>query len=648
VANDHLNALPAGYHLDDFTIESVLGAGGFGITYLAHERTLDRKVAIKEYLPRSAVRGEDRSSVHPISSSDKAEFDYGLTRFRDEAQTLVGFRHPNIVSVYRYFQANGTAYIVMEYVEGKSLEELLRVGDTLDESEAREILFPLLDGLEAVHKAGFLHRDIKPGNIFIESDGTPVLLDFGAARHAIGAHSKSLTGILTPGFAPFEQYATRGKQGPWTDIYALGATLYRAITGAKPPEATERIDQDNYVPMSMAAPPGFSPEFLHAIDEALEMRAAERPQSVAAWRAMFLEAPSRRAARPAPAAAPQASAAPPNTIVSGGEAADVAPTQAAMRVPDSAPTQAAVARGSPSGPPPDQPQRATRSGGSGRAALIIGILVVAVGALAGGGYWAWTAYEETERERIAAQQAQRAAELARQQAEEARRRAEEEVRRRNAMEAERKRAESEAKRRAESEAKRRAEEAKRRAEEAKRRAEETKRRAEEERGGSTGGTVERRNYPGGRYEGGFVNNRRHGFGKYWWDTGDRYEGRWVNGSRTGFGKYWWANGNRYVGNFSNNQLSGHGNFYWTNGNRYVGNFRNSQLNGHGTYYAKDGLRYVGNFLNGKFHGYGRIYWTSGARYFGQWSGGNRTDGTYWYPDGRKCQSRGTTCVTPAK
>ena len=633
MAKDQLNALPAGYQLDDFTIESVLGAGGFGITYLAHERTLDRKVAIKEFLPRTAVRGEDRSSVHPISSGDVEEFEYGLKRFRDEAQTLVGFRHPNIVSVFRYLQANGTAYIVMEYVEGKSLEELLRVGDTLAEGEVREILFPLLEGIEAVHAAGFLHRDIKPGNIFIQADGTPVLLDFGAARHALGAHSQSFTGIVTPGFAPFEQYTTRSNQGPWTDIYALGATLYRAIVGAKPPEATDRIEQDNYVPVAMAAPPGFSSGFLHAIDEALEMRAADRPQTIAEWRAMFLEQPGGETIRPAAPSPARSSArsatgakstrakstgaksagtptppSPADMPIAAAPPPDAAPTQAALRHADDAPTQAGARRSQSA---VGQSQSGKQTGRpSARAGLIIGAVVLTVGALAGSGYWAWTAYEAAEHERIAAQTARHQAELARQRAEEARKRAE----------GVRKRAEAEARRRNQLEA------ARRRAagEAARRRAAEAKRRAEEERRTARSG-IQRRNYPGGRYEGAIKGGRRHGSGKYWWNTGDRYAGRWVNGSRTGQGRYWWANGNRYVGQFLNNQLNGRGTFYWRNGSRYVG-----------------------SFANGKFHGYGRIYWSNGARYAGQWSVGNRTDGTYWYPNGRSCRSRGRTCVTAAR
>ena len=229
----------------------------------------------------------------------------------------------------------------------------------------------------------------------------PVLLDFGAARHAIGVHSKTLTGVLTPGFAPFEQYATRGNQGPWTDIYALGATLYRAITGAKPPEAVDRIEQDNYVPASMAAPPGFSPGFLHAIDEALEMSAGKRPQTVAEWRTMFLEDPAASTSRPPASPLPAAAdARPEDTIAVAAAPPDAAPTQAAKRAPDDAPTQTARGRRStasatppaddrstappaapvaePTSPPPAKP-----SGGrsSGRAALMIGIVAVVVAVL---------------------------------------------------------------------------------------------------------------------------------------------------------------------------------------------------------------------------------------------------------------------------
>ena len=601
MAKDQLNALPAGYQLDDFTIESILGAGGFGITYLAHERTLDRKVAIKEYLPRIAVRGEDRSSVHPISGSDMEDFEYGLKRFKDEAQTLVGFRHPNIVTVFRYLQANGTAYIVMEYVKGKSLEELLQKGSTLDENEAREVLFPLLDGMEAVHKTGFLHRDIKPGNIFVQENGVPILLDFGAARHALGAHSQSFTGIVTPGYAPFEQYATRGNQGAWTDIYGFGATLYRAITGHKPPEATDRIESDDYVPAAQAAAPGFSPGFLAAIDAALIMRAADRPQSVADWRAMFMGQLSP---------APQAEAVQ-HTLAAG---------QQPVPQPTAPPSQ-------PHSGPGQVPPAARRAGHSGRAALIIVAIVLGVGALAGGGYWGWTAYEASEKTRLALEAAKREAELARQRAEEASRQAEAEAKRR-AEEERRRRAET-ARRRAEEERRRRGETARRQAEEARRqRAEAARRRAEEERRRRAGrdGRIQRRTYSdGGRYVGPFRNGKRHGIGKYWWPNRDRYEGAWVDGQRTGYGRYWWGSGNRYVGNFRNGRLHGRGTFYWTDGGRYIGYYR-----------------------LGKRHGTGKMFWASGGRYSGQWRNGKRANGTYWFPDGRRCRSQGNKCVGTAR
>ena len=201
------NSLPKGYKLDVYMIEHVLGAGSFGITNLALEEKLGRRVAIKEYLPASlAMRGTDGSTVHPVSSEDKDDYDYGFLSFRDEARTLVKFHHANIVTVHRFLEANNTAYLVMQYVQGESLYAILKRDKRLPEHELLEVFLPLLDGLDKVHEAGFLHRDIKPGNIFIQADSTPVLLDFGAARQALGEKSQSMTNMATPGFAPFEQY----------------------------------------------------------------------------------------------------------------------------------------------------------------------------------------------------------------------------------------------------------------------------------------------------------------------------------------------------------------------------------------------------------------------------------------------------------
>ena len=286
-AQQPLHALPQGHRLQEYELVRVLGFGGFGMTYLGFDHNLDKAVAIKEYLPSDiATRTADRS-VAPQASEFRGDFQWGLERFLDEARTLARFDHRHIVKVYRFFEAHGTAYIVMEYAEGETLSAYLERKGTLSEAELKGILYPLLDGLEAVHGADFLHRDIKPGNIVLRAaDGSPVLLDFGAARQAIGAKSRSVTSIVTPGYAPIEQYSSRGRQGPWTDIYALGGVCYRALTGQVPEDATDRMRNDPLVPVSQRCAGRVSGAFLSAIDLALSVDEGDRPQSIAAWRAV--------------------------------------------------------------------------------------------------------------------------------------------------------------------------------------------------------------------------------------------------------------------------------------------------------------------------------------------------------------------------
>ncbi len=276
MGSEHTNALPRGYRIDEYELVRVLGAGGFGITYLGFDHNLDKQVAIKEYLPRELATRVGGSTVAPHSSGDQSDFEWGLDRFLEEARVLARFDHPNIIKVFRFFRNHGTGYIVMDYAEGESLSAYLGRQGTITEPQLRGILMPVLSGLHMIHMSDVLHRDIKPGNIMIRTDGTPVLIDFGAARQAMSNKSLSVTSIVTPGYAPIEQYSTKGNQGPWTDIYAMGAVAYRCLLGSTPEDATDRILNDEMVPAVEAAKGKASPEFLAAIDAAPGGRGAGR------------------------------------------------------------------------------------------------------------------------------------------------------------------------------------------------------------------------------------------------------------------------------------------------------------------------------------------------------------------------------------
>jgi serine/threonine protein kinase len=314
------NALPMQSMLQEYRIEQVLGAGGFGITYRARDTNLDKDVAIKEYLPGElALRAPD-GNVVAQSTTHEAGYRWGLERFLLEARTLGKFSHANIVRVLRYFEANATAYVVMDYEQGDPLKTVLQLDPQPPEATLKGWLAPLLDGLAAVHATGFLHRDIKPENIFIRADGRPVLIDFGAARQALGGETRSLTSILTPGYAPLEQYSGEGRQGPWTDLYAMAGVLYRAVTDKNPPDAVTRMRGDALGAGLAAARGKYSEGFLRAIEWALALDEKQRPQSVEQWKVAVLaerrvnppapQAPERRVQRPAappePAAKPRA------------------------------------------------------------------------------------------------------------------------------------------------------------------------------------------------------------------------------------------------------------------------------------------------------------------------------------------------------
>ncbi len=485
--DEHFVALHSGFMLGKYELQAVLGQGGFGITYRAWDAALKRAVAIKEYLPSDVAVRVDGTTVRARSRNDQDSFQWGLERFLEEARALARFEEARaIVRVYDYMQANGTAYMVMALVEGTPLSVLYRREAPLSEERLKAIVLPILDGLEEVHRAGFLHRDIKPSNILIRSSGQPVLIDFGAARQALGEKSRSITSVFTPGYAPFEQYTSSGKQGPWTDIYALAATLYHGIAGQVPVQATDRIREDPLEPAAKIGAGRYSPDFLAAIDNGLEVFENRRPQSIAQWRDRLTgratalpgtEVPTLDGqGQPTPASGPQ-------DPQSRGSRREPAAGPASINL--------SAANAVP----------ARRSGRT--KAMVLALILVLVAA---GGYAAWNVLDgsRAEEAKAAEQQRVRAEATARAQAEaqaraeaerlareqeEAARRAE--AARQRALEEERQRADADARLRAETEARIRAEyeakareeaEARRQAEEEARRkaAEEQRRRAEAE------------------------------------------------------------------------------------------------------------------------------------------------------------------------
>ncbi|MEM1381716.1 MAG: protein kinase [Pseudomonadota bacterium] len=303
------NILAPGTLLGEFEIDACIGSGGFGVTYKAEDTTLNRTVAIKEYFPFDLAYRDESQDVTPRTQTqaDLDDFSWGLERVVVEAQALAMFEHPNIVRVLRYIESRGTAYIVMEFVPGQDLAEVLRDQGTLSVAETKALINPLMSGLKVVHRAEMLHRDIKPGNIRIRADGSPVLIDFGAARQAVSGKSKSLSAIVSHGYAPNEQYSPKGNQGPWTDIYALAAVAYTCLLGEPPQDATERVMEDEVTPLPEVFPDEPDQAFLEALDWALRPFPKERPQSVEEWASHFNadEAPvSEHPAQPAPRSGP--------------------------------------------------------------------------------------------------------------------------------------------------------------------------------------------------------------------------------------------------------------------------------------------------------------------------------------------------------
>jgi hypothetical protein len=353
VAAESGDRLAIGTRLGEFEVTGLVGEGGFSIVYLAWDHSLERKVALKEYMPSSLATRRGRSQVHARSERHRETFDAGLKSFVNEGKLLAQFDHPALVKVYRFWEANGTAYMVMPLYEGVTLKDTVRaMPEPPGEAWLVRLLEPLTEALTAIHREQCFHRDIAPDNVLLLAQGgKPLLLDFGAARRVIGDKTQALTVILKPGYAPIEQYAEdlAMKQGPWTDVYALAAVVYWAITGKTPPVAVGRMINDGYVPLTQCAAGRYGTSFLTAVDRALAVLPDKRTRSIEQFRSELGLNPGRAshadertvlwgagaavahtptahtpsATAPAPAPRPQATALPPPPTVASGRAAPV-------------------------------------------------------------------------------------------------------------------------------------------------------------------------------------------------------------------------------------------------------------------------------------------------------------------------------------
>jgi tRNA A-37 threonylcarbamoyl transferase component Bud32 len=271
--------LPAGVVVENYLMQNVIAGGGFSIVYKAIDLATKRAVVIKEYMPKRWCQREDNQRIVAPGEKNQARFNRGRKMFVQEARVLATLKHPNIVDVLSFFQAHGSAYMVMNFEQGKSLGKYIRTSETgLNERMMMSIFPELLGGLEAVHRNGYLHLDLKPGNVLIRPGGSPVLLDFGAIQ-SFHAH-EPIARVITAGFAPPEQYHRGEALGPWTDIYAIGATMRTCIEVKVPPPAPERLQRDRLVPLALTHKKSYSKELLEAIDGSMELNPRDRPQTV--------------------------------------------------------------------------------------------------------------------------------------------------------------------------------------------------------------------------------------------------------------------------------------------------------------------------------------------------------------------------------
>jgi len=280
--------LPEGYQLQNYRVTKVLSAGGFSLVYLAEDENA-QPVAIKEYLPSSLALRREGDVLPSISEENLPTFRYGMKCFFEEGRALAKLSHPNLVRVLNFFRANETVYLVMRYERGRTLQEhILARRGAIKENFIRRVFTMLLNGLREVHLNKLLHLDIKPANIYVRNDGTPVLIDFGAARQTLTAEGFKLNPMYTPGFAAPEHYKNREQLGPWTDVYSVGASIFACIAGAAPQAADQRMDKDRYVSATKLFGRRYSDQLLETIDWCLQLDHMKRPQSVLALQKVLL------------------------------------------------------------------------------------------------------------------------------------------------------------------------------------------------------------------------------------------------------------------------------------------------------------------------------------------------------------------------
>ncbi len=578
-----------------YLLGRVLGQGGFGITYIAWDTNLKIKLAIKEYFPQELASrsiGENHISAYIGNKSD--QYQYGLGKFLQEAQTLAQFdSHPNIVSVRDYFQANGTAYLVMSYVDGITLKDYLaQSGGRLPVKQATGIIMPVLDALKEVHSVNIMHRDISPDNIYINRRGQVILLDFGAARQAISEHGRSLSIILKPGYAPEEQYRTRGEQGPWTDIYATAATYYHLVTGVQPPEALERLVEDELkTPSALKA--DLSPEEEQALLKALAVRAGDRFQNVAEFQEALVGLSLSAYTIPVKA---------PASVAGAGTTAPLEPKS---------PTATA-------GQSPQASAAATQKAGSRKSkGLFIGLAIGVVAIIAVVGFIGSQQFLTVSKIVLNHQTLEMLA-------------GKDSV----TLEATIKPANASNSELIWSSSDTRVATVNNQGLVTARDEGSVLIRVEAKEGGAKAEckinviyqTVSNYAVDGGTYSGTLKYawtdsewiDRPHGQGTLVYATGDEYVGEFKDGRRHGQGTDTYANGDKYVGEWKDDMFNGQGTYTWIDGDVYVGEWKDEMFNGQGTYTSADGAKYVGEWKDDLFNGQGTLTYADGAKYVGEW------------------------------